>query len=288
MFHRHRIVLSAILAALSVGVAVYVYLRGVGAKRDAALEFEQTRREAQRPVSDARYTPLAQATTELRAIAAEIRAGAGEASDADRRATAIEAVATFLSSRFAGSEAARAEWARSQVRDGASLREDLAFSSTFAGYYTRMTGEELPDDADPVESFTRLAAAEDASRDGFSVPTGVAIGADLVGVAVGRYSLANPAWPRPVGPTNEAAIYSVAVVSHSSLWKHPEGLQAQLASRGGADVAQVQLMIEFAPGDRRPCLFNLVWSPTRGRWIVDSSGVGAPSLEDGTWIKWAY
>lgn len=112
--------------------------------------------------------------------------------------------------------------------------------------------------------------------------------AEVVAVAVGRYSLANPSWPRPPGPVNEAAIYSVAMVSHASLWHHPEGLQAQLESRGGADVAQVQLLIEFAPGDRRPCLFNLVWAPSRGRWILDSSSVGAPSMEEGTWIKWAY
>jgi hypothetical protein len=281
------------MAAVSIGVAVFVLTRGQDMRAAAVEGFETSQESAGDAVQSASYTALSGSRDEIQRLADEIAASEASDTDAQAKRSAIVAAHSFLLDRFgsigeaAGQDAYRA-FARRAIAQGASLKTDLAFNTPFARYYESMTGTPPPPDGDPVELFATLAAAEDARSGGMSVPTGIAISRGSVAVALGRYSLANPGWPLPSGPTNDAIMYTAATTTHRPVWSRSDDLAAQMASGGSAAVAQVHFFLQFGAGDRRPCLINLVWSPERSEWLVASTGVGAPSMDAAEFVRWAY
>lgn len=292
MTRNSKLILVGVLAIISVGVALSVLFRGRLQQANANERFEQNQQEAGSALEVATYEPLGSSRANIEEVADQLASQGATDAERARRREAVLSAHDFLVSRFGhhvdpASRAAYIAFAQRQIASGASLKSDLAFNTSFANYYESVVGRPPAADGDPAELFADLASAEDGRNNRVSVPTAIGVNPEAVGVALGRYSQANPAWPMPRGATNDAIAYSVSTVSHRPLWSRPDDLQAQL-ERDGADVAQVHFFLEFAPGNRRACLVNLVWSERAGGWIVASTAVTRNSMEVDDAVRWAY
>lgn len=289
-----RLSIVVIVACAAIAISVFTLLRGSRLATEHDSERAQILEATRSRLASADMVALDGSSSEIARAIEQLVVDEQDPQHAEQAASAAHFAHQFLLDRFAsnarpGNPVGYREYVAAMQAQGfrpKSLDEFYGFG--LEEYYQTLTGKQLTPESDVSQALAEIAVAEDSRTGGLSVPTGVAADPALMAVEVGTFSQAVPGWPTPEGFISEAMMNAPGRANNKTYWRHPEDLQAQLDATGHARVAQVQFVLEFKPGDRRICLFNLVWAPKQRIWMLDSTACTSTSGDKETWIKWQY